>query len=198
MRKKIYKVDLTTIEGGGDFPCPKCGISLSPDDESEEVYTIIETYIGDEDNLESMIIRCNKCKSTINLEGFTALLEEEDPRCIISDPLPASQEGYRTQHNLSLDIQEIGTISVEYAGPNDIKAFKRIRKLRKGDAFKATITLDTSRELNTEDYQEIAKRVRRTFKGLSNQDIYITAMRDGKRKVIGRANNLLPSEPLVS
>jgi hypothetical protein len=198
MRKKIFKVDLTTVEGGGDFPCPKCGISLSPDDESEEVYTIIETYIGDEDNLENMIIRCNKCKSTINLEGFTALLEEEDPRCTISDPLPASQEGYRTQHNLSLDIQEIGTISVEYAGPSDVKAFKRIRKLRKGDAFKVTITLDTPRELKTEDYQEIAKRVRRTFKGLSNQDIYITAMRDGKRKVIGRANTLLPSEPLVS
>lgn len=198
MRKKKFKVDLTTVEGGGDFPCPKCGISLSPDDESEEVYTIIETYIGDEDNLESMIIRCKKCKSTINLEGFTALLEEEDPRCTISDPLPVSQEGYRTQHNLSLDKQEIGTISVEYAGPDDVKGFKRIRKLRKGDAFKATITLDTPRELKTEDYQEIAKRVRRTFKGISNQDIYITAMRDGKRKVIGRANTLLPSEPLVS
>lgn len=198
MRKKTYKVDLTTIEGGGDFPCPKCGILLSPDDESEEAYTIIETYIGDEDNLESMIIRCNKCKSSINLEGFTALLEEDDPRCTISDPLPVSQEGYRTQHNLTLDIQEIGTISVEYAGPNDVKAFKRIRKLRKGDAFKATITLDTTREINTEDYQEIAKRVRRTFKGISNQDIYITAIQDGKRKVIGRANTLLPSEPLVS
>jgi hypothetical protein len=48
MRKKTYKVDLTTIEGGGDFPCPKCGILFSPDDESEKVYTIIETYIGDE------------------------------------------------------------------------------------------------------------------------------------------------------
>ncbi len=198
MRKKIYKVDLTTIEGGGDFPCPKCGILLSPDDESEEVYTIIETYIGDEDNLESMIIRCNKCKSTINLEGFAALLEEEEPRCIISDPLPTSQEGYRTQHTILLDNHEIGTISVEYAGTDDVKAFKKIRKLSKGDAFKATITLDTSRELEPEDYQEIAKRVRRSFKGVSNQDIYVTAMLDGKRKIIGRASALLPSEVLIS
>jgi hypothetical protein len=194
MRKKTYKIDLTSIEGGGDFPCPKCGILFSPDDESEEVYTIIETYIGDEDNLETMIIRCNKCKSTINLEGFTALLEEEEPRSIISDPLPTSQEGYRTQHTLNLDNQEIGTISVEYAGREDVKAFKRVRKLKKGDAFKATLTLDTSRELDPEDYQEIAKRVRRSFKGLSNQDIYITAMQNGKRKVIGRASSLVPSE----
>jgi predicted RNA-binding Zn-ribbon protein involved in translation (DUF1610 family) len=198
MRKKTYKVDLTTIEGGGDFPCPKCGILFSPDDESEKVYTIIETYIGDEDNLESMIIRCNKCKCTINLEGFTALLEEEEPRCIISDPLPVSQEGHRTQHTLSLDDQEIGTISVEYAGRDDVKAFKRIRKLKKGDAFKATITLATSRELESEDYQEIAKRVRRSFKGVANQDIYITAMQDGKRKVVGRASSLVPSEILTT
>jgi hypothetical protein len=198
MRKKTYKLDLTTIGGGGDFPCPKCGILLSPDDESEEVYTIIETYIGDEDNLESMIIRCNKCKSTINLEGFTALLEEEEPRCIISDPLPNSREGYRTQHTLALDNQEIGIISVEYAGRDDVKAFKKIRKLRKGDAFKATLTLETSRELDPEDYQEIAKRVRRSFKGLSNQDIYVTAMQNGKRKVIGRASSLVPSEILTT
>lgn len=198
MRKKTYKIDLTTIEGGGDFPCPKCGILLSPDDESEEVYTIIETYIGDEDNLESMIIRCNKCNSTINLEGFTALLEEDEPRCIISDPLPGSQEGYRTQHTLTLDNQEIGNISVEYAGTDDVKAFKKIRKLQKGDAFKATITLATSRVLESEDYQEIAKRTRRSFKGLSNQDIYVTAMQNGKRKIIGRASSLVPSEILTS
>ena len=198
MRKKTYKIDLTTIEGGGDFPCPKCGILLSPDDESEEVYTIIETYIGDEDNLETMIIRCNKCKSTINLEGFTALLDEEEPRSVISDPLPGSQEGYRTQHTLALDNQEIGTISVEYAGADDVKAFKKVRKLRKGEAFKATLTLSTSRELEAEDYQEIAKRIRRSFKGLSNQDIYITAMQNGKRKIIGRASSLVPSEILTN
>jgi predicted RNA-binding Zn-ribbon protein involved in translation (DUF1610 family) len=198
MRKKTYKIDLTTIEGGGDFPCPKCGILLSPDDESEEVYTIIETYIGDEDNLESMIIRCNKCKSTINLEGFTALLEEDEPRCIISEPLHGSKEGYQTQHTIALDNQEIGTMSVEYAGADDVKAFKKIRKLRKGDAFKATITLATSGELESKDYQEIAKRVRRSFKGLSNQDIYVTAMQNGKRKIVGRASSLVPSEILTS
>jgi predicted RNA-binding Zn-ribbon protein involved in translation (DUF1610 family) len=39
--QQIYKVDLTKIEGNGDFPCPKCGAIISPDDESEEVYTIV-------------------------------------------------------------------------------------------------------------------------------------------------------------
>jgi len=27
-----YKVDLARLEGSGDFPCPKCGAKLSPED----------------------------------------------------------------------------------------------------------------------------------------------------------------------
>jgi predicted RNA-binding Zn-ribbon protein involved in translation (DUF1610 family) len=38
-----YKIDLTKIDGDGAFPCPKCGTMISPDDESEEIYKIINT-----------------------------------------------------------------------------------------------------------------------------------------------------------
>ncbi|MDI6805163.1 MAG: hypothetical protein QMD20_00695 [Candidatus Bathyarchaeia archaeon] len=64
-----YTVDLTKIDGDGAFPCPKCGIIISPDDETEEVYQILETKVkGDE--LTELVLMCNKCKSTIRLVGF--------------------------------------------------------------------------------------------------------------------------------
>lgn len=79
MRKKTevehavgYTVDLTEIEGGGAFPCPKCGAIISPDDESEEVYTIVETEVED-DQLTELILKCNRCESQIRLTGFLSL-----------------------------------------------------------------------------------------------------------------------------
>ncbi len=66
---EIYTVDLTKIDGDGAFPCPKCGVIISPDDETEEVYQIVETKVkGDE--LAELILQCNKCGSTIKLVGF--------------------------------------------------------------------------------------------------------------------------------
>ena len=65
----IYKVNLTEIQGEGDFPCPSCGIVISPDDETEDVYTIISTKVNGHD-LEELVIQCNSCKSKIRLVGF--------------------------------------------------------------------------------------------------------------------------------
>ena len=42
-----YEVDLTKIQGNGELKCPKCGIKRSPDDETEEVYRILEPIILD-------------------------------------------------------------------------------------------------------------------------------------------------------
>jgi predicted RNA-binding Zn-ribbon protein involved in translation (DUF1610 family) len=67
--QQVFKVDLRRIEGEGDFPCPKCGVLISPDDESEEVYTIVDTKMR-EDILEELIISCNKCGSKIHVSGF--------------------------------------------------------------------------------------------------------------------------------
>jgi DNA-directed RNA polymerase subunit RPC12/RpoP len=65
----MFKIDLTEIEGDGDFPCPKCGALISPDDETEEVYTIVDTKMKG-DVLEELIITCNKCSSKIHIVGF--------------------------------------------------------------------------------------------------------------------------------
>ena len=67
-RSLIREIDLTKIEGDGAFPCPKCGAIISPDDETESVYTILETKFKG-DSLEKLIIQC-KCGSEIHLAGF--------------------------------------------------------------------------------------------------------------------------------
>jgi len=64
-----YIVDLTKIDGDGAFACPKCGSMISPDDESDENYQILNTKVKD-DNLEELVLICTKCKATIKLVGF--------------------------------------------------------------------------------------------------------------------------------
>jgi predicted RNA-binding Zn-ribbon protein involved in translation (DUF1610 family) len=74
VKRNMYTIDLTKIDGDGAFPCPKCGTMISPDDESDETYQIVETKVkGDE--LEELILTCNKCKTTIKLTGFMSQQE---------------------------------------------------------------------------------------------------------------------------
>ncbi len=67
--RAMFKVDITQIEGDGDFPCPKCGAVISPDDETETVYKIVDTRVKKQ-NLEELVILCNKCGCEIRLIGF--------------------------------------------------------------------------------------------------------------------------------
>ena len=65
----VYQVDLKELQGEGDFPCPNCGALISPEDETEDVYTILDTKVRDGE-LEELEIQCNNCKSKIRLTGF--------------------------------------------------------------------------------------------------------------------------------
>ena len=65
----VYQVDLTELQGEGDFPCPSCGVVISPEDETEDVYKIVNTKVNGE-ALEELVIQCNRCKSKIRLVGF--------------------------------------------------------------------------------------------------------------------------------
>lgn len=75
-QSQVYRIDLTKIEGDGDFPCPSCGTIISPDDESEDVYVILETKLKNE-ALQGLLIQCNKCRTKIQLTGFTPSLPNE-------------------------------------------------------------------------------------------------------------------------
>ena len=67
-----YKVDIAKIEGNGDFPCPKCGAKLSPEDQKEAAYSIKEIKTR-RDRLEELVIQCNRCESLIHLASFKLL-----------------------------------------------------------------------------------------------------------------------------
>jgi len=67
-----YKVNLLKINGTGKFPCPKCGVTISPDAETDYIYSIVEQKMRG-GILEELIIQCNQCKSPIRLTGFLLL-----------------------------------------------------------------------------------------------------------------------------
>ncbi|MGD0646002.1 MAG: hypothetical protein ABSA75_13940 [Candidatus Bathyarchaeia archaeon] len=69
---QVYELDLTKIEGRGDFLCPRCGTSISPDDCNEEAYSILEPKVSSH-GLEELVIRCNTCGSQLHLIGFSLL-----------------------------------------------------------------------------------------------------------------------------
>ena len=68
-KASTYKIDLAASEDDGSFQCPKCGLSISPDDESEENYHILDTKIVNYE-LTELIVSCGKCGSTIKVTGF--------------------------------------------------------------------------------------------------------------------------------
>ena len=68
----VTELDLTKIDGNGDFVCPTCGVTISPEDESEDVYVILEEKVTD-DIFEEKAIQCNKCSCRIRLTGFSTL-----------------------------------------------------------------------------------------------------------------------------
>ncbi|HLC00534.1 MAG TPA: hypothetical protein VJL33_04375 [Candidatus Bathyarchaeia archaeon] len=69
-----YKVDLSKIDGDGSFPCPSCRTTISPEDESEQVYKIINTKVIN-DQLVELIIECGTCGTSIVLTGFETAVE---------------------------------------------------------------------------------------------------------------------------
>ena len=68
-----FIIDLRKLQSDGDFPCPKCGAIISPDDKSEEVYGELQTVMKGA-QLEAILLSCEKCGSRIKLIGFKGLL----------------------------------------------------------------------------------------------------------------------------
>jgi len=69
-----FVINLTETEGDGEFSCPKCKETISPDDDSGKTYDVLN--VEEEDGLPKKVtIECKKCGSVINLFGFEALKE---------------------------------------------------------------------------------------------------------------------------
>jgi hypothetical protein len=70
MNKKVqHAIDLKKIDGDGAFPCPECTVVISPEDETEEVYKIVDTKVN-KNELVELTIMCNNCKTKMKLSGF--------------------------------------------------------------------------------------------------------------------------------
>jgi len=72
---RAYKIDLSRIEGTGDFSCPRCGTKISPDDfqiNAEKACSILE-LTANSHGLEELVVRCNKCFSYLYLSGLPFL-----------------------------------------------------------------------------------------------------------------------------
>ncbi|MGD6933961.1 MAG: hypothetical protein ACQCN5_07140 [Candidatus Bathyarchaeia archaeon] len=67
--KETFLIDLAQVEGDGSFKCPKCGLAISPEDETEDNYEIVDTKVKN-DELVELVINCGRCDSTIRLTGF--------------------------------------------------------------------------------------------------------------------------------
>jgi hypothetical protein len=85
-QKQVYVLDLNKIGGNGDFSCPHCGAAISPDDCTEETYSILEAKV-DRHGLEELVIRCNRCTRQLHLTGFSLLqkLPETDKEKSMSE-----------------------------------------------------------------------------------------------------------------
>jgi hypothetical protein len=68
----VHTINLIEIDGKGDFLCPTCQAKISPDDETEESYCILEPKVKN-NTLEGLLIRCNNCANKIFLTGFSTL-----------------------------------------------------------------------------------------------------------------------------
>jgi hypothetical protein len=74
-KKCEHTINLATVESeDGSFPCPKCSTPISPDDENEESYEIMDTKIVDNE-LAELDIACGKCGCLIKITGFQPSFE---------------------------------------------------------------------------------------------------------------------------
>jgi predicted RNA-binding Zn-ribbon protein involved in translation (DUF1610 family) len=69
-KKCEHTINLATVESeDGSFQCPQCATSISPDDETEENYEIMDTKVVN-DELVELDIACGKCGCLIRITGF--------------------------------------------------------------------------------------------------------------------------------
>ena len=73
-KEKIPIIDLAELEGEGAFSCPRCGTLISPDDETEEVYKIVDTKMVCNELVE-LVISCGTCGTVLRLTGFQQVIE---------------------------------------------------------------------------------------------------------------------------
>jgi len=68
--ERRFRIDLTEIEGYGEFHCPSCGEVISPDDYSGVTYRILDIKKKEDGTVKEITVQCGTCRSIICLDGF--------------------------------------------------------------------------------------------------------------------------------
>lgn len=119
----------------------------------------------------------------------------------ISEPLPESELGYRTLHEIRIDGKYVGYVDVGYLRKEDIKTFKGLTKgklkrhLKPGQPFGVQLFINSVRgmsadELGTEKIKEIVECLKAKLKGLDDRDLFIIELRADGKRIIGRGIDL--------
>jgi hypothetical protein len=73
-----YKLDISQTSRNGTLLCPNCKTKISPDDHSEETYTICEVTTSG-NYLDELVLYCKHCCSFIHLTGFSKTPQTSAP-----------------------------------------------------------------------------------------------------------------------
>jgi hypothetical protein len=65
-------IDLTKIEGNEDFPYSNRRVTISPEDQIESVYSVLEAKIQNM-SLEELVIASNECVIDVRFVGFLSI-----------------------------------------------------------------------------------------------------------------------------
>jgi predicted RNA-binding Zn-ribbon protein involved in translation (DUF1610 family) len=70
-----YTISSMDIEDDGSFLCPKCGATITPEDETEENYEILDIKLN-ADELAVLVVGCGKCSSIIRVTEIPHAMEK--------------------------------------------------------------------------------------------------------------------------
>lgn len=74
-QEEAYKLHISQTNRDGSFYCPNCGAKISPDDHTEETYSLCDVELRGY-NLDEVVIYCKNCLKFIHLGGFSDLYEK--------------------------------------------------------------------------------------------------------------------------
>jgi hypothetical protein len=74
-----FILSLNSLPNDGSFNCPNCKTLISPDDEGDEAYTLVDTTIDRQNNLETVTVQC-RCRAVIRLVVDAAAVAKKGKR----------------------------------------------------------------------------------------------------------------------
>ena len=74
-QKCEYVISVHELENDASFKCPRCGVCISPDDETNDNYEILDPKVNDKDHLSDVVFQCKRCGCIITVTGFSELLD---------------------------------------------------------------------------------------------------------------------------